>query len=560
MTDKRFRLDDIYKMTAHIYAEQNVARTTTATFSHFVEVCGMLTAHDRSKRREVFTVTDALCKALGWYFPLLAKMRIKSAEEVIFRKFPFTCPYCRQTPHVDAICKQVRGLQGTVNHDSVNEMYRLNYRKMPTSLDEWQDMFQQIYPRSLDDRGRSTIGLLEELGELGEAIRVFEKHPKYFIGEAADTFSYLMGIANEHKLRLQAQDSDFSFEDEYLKRYPGLCTQCGSRVCMCPAVPEATVGRMAKELDIKEGDDLFFHDPETFSQAGKVASQKVLEISGGYPALAARFPFDRGDANHALSLLCLRIADLVQDSLPDFAERVRGEVMRIVAAATGPGSRRKGPDVRVLLDEVVSFWRTLDAEQKTKITSGPGDLVDEIAQGMGTIPVLYVACSPHDEVPLRVSGELRTIREAIRLGSMGNNVVLEELPSATVDDFRRALLSNRFEVVHFSGHADEESLYFETEHGHGRTVALSAVSDLVRRYPGVKCLILNACRTLKNLSVPIAPITIGMDDTIDDVAAIEFSRGFYDALSAGKPMEFAFDEGISSVKLKGLDASMIRRL
>ena len=59
-------------------------------------------------------------------------------------------------------------------------------------LNEWQLMFQEIYPRESDDRWRSTIGLFEELGELAEAIRVFDKYPMYFLGEAADIFSYLM--------------------------------------------------------------------------------------------------------------------------------------------------------------------------------------------------------------------------------------------------------------------------------------------------------------------------------------------------------------------------------
>ena len=71
MTD--LSLDDLYKMVAHIYREQNAIRSPSSTFSHFVEVCGMLTIHDRKKKREGATVIDALCKALGWYFPLTAR-------------------------------------------------------------------------------------------------------------------------------------------------------------------------------------------------------------------------------------------------------------------------------------------------------------------------------------------------------------------------------------------------------------------------------------------------------------------------------------------------------
>jgi len=44
--------DDLYRMVAHIYADQNLSRSVTTTFSHFVEVCGMLTIHDRNKKKK----------------------------------------------------------------------------------------------------------------------------------------------------------------------------------------------------------------------------------------------------------------------------------------------------------------------------------------------------------------------------------------------------------------------------------------------------------------------------------------------------------------------------
>ena len=101
------RLDDLYKMVAFIYGDKLSSRSAEGTFAHLVEVCGMLTIHDRNKKREGLTVTDALCKALGWYFPLLAKFRVSSVEALIFRKFPLCCPYCREAPHNEGKCKLV---------------------------------------------------------------------------------------------------------------------------------------------------------------------------------------------------------------------------------------------------------------------------------------------------------------------------------------------------------------------------------------------------------------------------------------------------------------------
>ena len=124
-------------------------------------------------------------------------------------------------PHRDSNCKLVQGV-GTINHEQLRLLHDRNKDRRPATLDQWQYMFQEIYPREADDRARSTIGLFEELGEIAEAIRVFDKYPMYFLSEAADIFSYLMGIANEHLLRTkQEHGHDFSLMDEFLKRYAG---------------------------------------------------------------------------------------------------------------------------------------------------------------------------------------------------------------------------------------------------------------------------------------------------------------------------------------------------
>ena len=551
-------LDDLYKMVSYIYSDQNLIRSEIVTFSHFVEVCGMLTIHDRNKKRENITVTDALCKARGWYFPLLAKMKIKSVEELVYRKFPFVCPYCRKVPHDDAICKQVRGTEQTVNHNDLRKLHNSNQQKKPIGLDDWQNMFQEIYPRTTDDRGRSTIGLLEELGEISEAIRVFEKHPKYFVGEAADTFSYLMGIANEHKIREAQLDREFSFEQEFLRRYPGLCPQCGSRVCVCPAVPEATIGRLTKELDIGSLEELFLTQTEDFSIEGREICQKVLERAGGFSTLVSELPFDRGDANHALVLLCIKLAEIVQNDRPDFADRLRAEAYKIGSHQSKAGTKEEPFDAQDLLSEIAKTWRGLDDEIKSEIRSTSSEIVEDLTQGMETINILFVSCSPSDQDNIRVANELRAANESTKIGSKGNLINIENLPAATIDDLRREMLRRPYEIVQFSGHADASNLIFETPEGETLEVSLIAIKEFLDRYDSVKCVILNACESVTSLKSPISQYTIGMDDTIDDEAAIEFTRGFYDALAAGKGIEFSFGEGKTAVSLKGMDNSSIK--
>src|SRR2546422_5253965 len=107
-SDANYSLDELYLMVASIYSEQNAQRSAATTFSHFAEVCGMVASlhTDREdKTREGVTIEDALCKALGWYFPLMAKFRVRSVEDLVFRKYPRVCPYCRLQTHDENKCK-----------------------------------------------------------------------------------------------------------------------------------------------------------------------------------------------------------------------------------------------------------------------------------------------------------------------------------------------------------------------------------------------------------------------------------------------------------------------
>jgi hypothetical protein len=70
--------------------------------------------------------------------------------------------------------------------------------------------------------------------------------------------------------------------------------------------------------------------------------------------------------------------------------------------------------------------------------------------------------------------------------------------------------------------------------------------------------ILNACKSLQKIAARIAPFTIGVSEAVGDEEALNFSRGFYDALSAGKGYEEAFAEGTMAVGLAGGEADKLR--
>lgn len=396
--------------------------------------------------------------------------------------------------------------------------------------------------------------MLEELGELAEAVRVFDRYPKYFAGEAADVFSYLMGLANEYALRLQ-RDTDrvFSFEDEFIQRYPGLCVQCGYEVCVCPLIPEATVGRLAKELDLKQLDPLFSVDSEQFLNESAAAANGILEGLGGYLGLADRFPFDRGEVNKELVLFCLRVADKVQGENPAVAERLRSAAMKIGMAATYAGSRKRSQEIRELINSVQGAMPAVSGKIDDLLSSGDSTLSEQVGRILQPkdIHILLVFANPIGTQALRLQSEERAIKEAIKLSKARDRVSLKTLVAATVDDLRRELLSERYQIVHFSGHGDPGSLVFETQEGGAVKSPLEALAALFKQYPNVECVLLNACYSLSKM-IAVAPFTVGMEKPVDDDAAIEFARAFYDAIAAGRSFEFASEHGLVNVKLKGL--------
>jgi len=480
---------------------------------------------------------------------------VGSVEELLFLKYPDACPYCRQKPHNDGQCKLVKGVDKTVSHAEVLELVERNRSRMPGPLNEWRLMFASIYPRALNAQpGFSSVALFEELGELAEAIRVFDRYPHYFYGEAADVFSYIMGIANEYALTLEDEES-FDLDAEFLSRYPGLCINCGSRTCMCPSVPAATVGRMAKEMRIDTNDRRII-DYDAFSSDGEAVAKRVFDGAGFDPRIARRLPFDRGDLNVALTQLSFRLANALDDTNSELARQLRGQATGIGRAERGTASREDGAmQVMALLQQA---WGELDSGVKQEIREEGGTSGD--ISHLLEKRILVVTANPERESKraLRIDCEIRAIREAFKQSP--GSVHVEPLMAATIDDFRRALSGRRFDIVHFAGHADLEGISLLDEVGNEVVMTYDSLSELIGRQKTIQCVLLNACHTMEGISEPFAPVIVGMMDETDDDEAIAFATGFYDAVAAGRSADEAYDEGILSVQTRGLNPHLISRL
>lgn len=172
--------------------------------------------------------------------------------------------------------------------------------------------------------------------------------------------------------------------------------------------------------------------------------------------------------------------------------------------------------------------------------------------------ILLVCATPRGTDPLRTTEEDRTLRESLRLSPHRDDFEVQTLNAATIDDLRRALLWKQFDIVQFSGHGTHTGLVFEDAQGKLMVPSSVAIAELLQRR-GVRIAVLNACYSLSVGTIA----AIGLDHTIastgpiSDPGAIEFTRGFYDALGAKVSVTEAYAEGVSAARLKGFEVDTV---
>jgi len=170
--------------------------------------------------------------------------------------------------------------------------------------------------------------------------------------------------------------------------------------------------------------------------------------------------------------------------------------------------------------------------------------------------ILVLAANPKGTTPLRLDEEVREIDAGLQRSLHRDQFVLQQKWAVRPRDIQRAMLDLNPSIVHFSGHGTgEEGLVFEDETCLAKLVdgvALAGLFDLFADQ--VECVVLNGCYSEVQAEAISQHINyvIGMNQAIGDRAAIEFAVGFYDALSSGRPVEFAYKFGCAAIRLAGI--------
>ncbi|MDJ0841558.1 MAG: effector-associated domain EAD1-containing protein [Acidobacteriota bacterium] len=161
--------------------------------------------------------------------------------------------------------------------------------------------------------------------------------------------------------------------------------------------------------------------------------------------------------------------------------------------------------------------------------------------------ILFITSNPHKDLSTRIDKEWREIREAT--APHGNIHVLSRT-AATIEELPGILAEIRPNLLHFSGHATEEGLEFETRSGQGKLVSATDMADIIRTINAdgedpVRCALFNACsgQATAEATAACTGASIGFRGPVNDDEAVAFARGFYSGLVGGLDLTGAVNLG-----------------
>lgn len=170
--------------------------------------------------------------------------------------------------------------------------------------------------------------------------------------------------------------------------------------------------------------------------------------------------------------------------------------------------------------------------------------------------ILYATAASRGD--LRVDEEIRRVKAAVRASTHRDQVLIDHLPAATPSDLLDGLTSLRPHVVHFSGHANENVLVFDTgspQKGPGKQVTANAFKSAINAPDEPPTLVvLNACKSAAQLNSLLGKvaIAIGMNNSVGDADAITFATRFYRTLAEGQSVSAALATARADMEMNGL--------
>jgi WD40 repeat protein/DNA polymerase III delta prime subunit len=183
------------------------------------------------------------------------------------------------------------------------------------------------------------------------------------------------------------------------------------------------------------------------------------------------------------------------------------------------------------------------------------------------LSLLGMATSPKDLVELDIEREKQRVEEAVEGLRARGLVTLTWLPGRTWQDLQRAMRAGPWHIFHFIGHGgfdhktDEGLIALEDDKGISRFLSATDVGRLLTDHYPLRLVVLNSCDGARGSSRDIfsstaatlirrgIPAVLANQYEITDLAAIELSRAFYEALADGIPVDAAVSEARKAISL-----------
>jgi TPR repeat protein len=181
---------------------------------------------------------------------------------------------------------------------------------------------------------------------------------------------------------------------------------------------------------------------------------------------------------------------------------------------------------------------------------------------MSKVKVLFFAADPlsayEGRAPrLLLDKDVQQIRQKVRAAEHRDALEFNLRLAAQTDDLLQALNETRPQVVHFSGHGQNEGLVLVSADGRRpHVVPAAALTQLFEVFRGdIRVVVLNACFSLPQAEAIAASIgcAIGTRGPISDEGAITFGASFYRAIAFGQSVQAAYDQARTALLLEHHD-------
>jgi tetratricopeptide (TPR) repeat protein len=188
------------------------------------------------------------------------------------------------------------------------------------------------------------------------------------------------------------------------------------------------------------------------------------------------------------------------------------------------------------------------------------------------LSILVMISSPEDYAPLEVAHERTNLLEALKELVNEGMINITWMDQPTLPALTEYLLRGQYNIFHFIGHGgfDEQNqdgvLVLEDDFKRGYYASSERLAVLLGNQEDLRLVVLNACEGGRtSASDPFAgiattlvrtgsvPAVVAMQLAITDQAAITFARGFYNALSVGRPVDGAVTQARLAIFADGND-------